>query len=93
MLWFDHALLPTGWARRVRVTVAAGLIESVTADEVNVERGTAMVWTRCNVRLYGTNQESLTCLYWERVKGKWRTFMQYRIRGIKAGGVGTPVLL
>ena len=31
-LFFDHALLPTGWARDVRLTVADGTIASVTAD-------------------------------------------------------------
>ncbi|MES2755075.1 MAG: formimidoylglutamate deiminase [Pseudomonadota bacterium] len=32
MLWFERALLPSGWARRVRLTVADGLIVSVTTD-------------------------------------------------------------
>ena len=29
---FEHALLPTGWARNVRVLVEAGTIISVTRD-------------------------------------------------------------
>ncbi len=29
-LWFDSALLPSGWARRVRITAGAGRVESVT---------------------------------------------------------------
>jgi formiminoglutamate deiminase len=31
-LFFDHALLPGGWAREVRVRIADGAIASVTAD-------------------------------------------------------------
>lgn len=31
-LWFEHALLPTGWTRHVRVTLAKGRIGSVQAD-------------------------------------------------------------
>jgi len=31
-LWFDSALLPSGWARRVRITAGGGCIESVTTD-------------------------------------------------------------
>ena len=31
-LWFESALLPLGWASRVRVTAAHGRIEQVTAD-------------------------------------------------------------
>jgi len=31
-LWFESALLPSGWARRVRVTSSAGRIERVSAD-------------------------------------------------------------
>lgn len=57
-------------------------IHDVTADEINEEKGTAMVWIRCNVRLYGTQQQSLTRVYWEAVNGNWRCFMQYRMRGI-----------
>lgn len=34
-LWFDQALLPSGWADRVRVTIAGGLVASV---EAGVER-------------------------------------------------------
>jgi len=30
-LFFRHALLPTGWAARVRITVADGLIATVQA--------------------------------------------------------------
>jgi len=29
-LFFDHALLPSGWARDVRITVADGTIAAVT---------------------------------------------------------------
>ncbi|MGO8609037.1 formimidoylglutamate deiminase, partial [Rhizobium johnstonii] len=29
MLWFERALLPDGWAERVRVTFADGLVASV----------------------------------------------------------------
>lgn len=32
MLWVERALLPTGWSERVRVTLAGGLIASVTRD-------------------------------------------------------------
>ena len=32
MLWFERALLPDGWAERVRVTFAAGLVASVECD-------------------------------------------------------------
>src|ERR1700749_1170471 len=31
-LWFESALLPSGWASHVRVTAANGRIERVTAD-------------------------------------------------------------
>src|SRR5882762_11684328 len=31
-LWFESALLPNGWASRVRVTAANGRIERVTTD-------------------------------------------------------------
>src|SRR5262245_15182139 len=37
-LFFDHALLPSGWARDVRVGVADGVIASVAA---NAERADA----------------------------------------------------
>lgn len=35
-LWFDQALLPSGWARSVRLTLADGRISAV---EIGVERG------------------------------------------------------
>jgi formiminoglutamate deiminase len=31
-IFFNHALLPAGWARNVRITLADGRIETVTAD-------------------------------------------------------------
>ena len=31
-LWFESALLPSGWARGVRVTASAGRIEGVSTD-------------------------------------------------------------
>jgi cytosine/adenosine deaminase-related metal-dependent hydrolase len=31
-LWFESSLLPTGWARSVRLTSSAGRIERVSAD-------------------------------------------------------------
>jgi formimidoylglutamate deiminase len=31
-LWFEAALLPSGWAREVRLTASAGRIEQLTAD-------------------------------------------------------------
>lgn len=31
-LWFDHALLPDGWARGVRLTLADGVISAVDVD-------------------------------------------------------------
>ncbi|MHA4926834.1 hypothetical protein, partial [Enterococcus faecium] len=31
-LWFESALLPQGWAKRVRITSVNGQIERVTAD-------------------------------------------------------------
>src|SRR5271165_2265126 len=32
MLWFQSALLPGGWAREVRITVADGRIAEIVAD-------------------------------------------------------------
>ena len=32
-LWFESALLPSGWASRVRLTVRDGYIASITPEE------------------------------------------------------------
>lgn len=45
-LWFGQALLPTGWARKVRLTIAGGLISSVGIGveraPFEVDNGTAL---------------------------------------------------
>ena len=55
-LWFERALLPTGWADRVRITVRDGLIEAVEASveaSADDERNGAVVPALCNVHSHG----------------------------------------
>ena len=52
VLWFEAALLPTGWASNVRVTVKDGLIGSVESDRsdtAGAERAGVVVPGLCNV--------------------------------------------
>ncbi|MBA3895917.1 MAG: formimidoylglutamate deiminase [Sphingomonadaceae bacterium] len=55
-LWFAHALLPQGWAERVRIGLAGGRIASVeagVAPESSGERYGAAVPGLCNVHSHG----------------------------------------
>jgi formiminoglutamate deiminase len=51
-LWFDQALLPDGWARRVRVSIEAGRIATITRDTdpaLTDERHAVALPGMCNV--------------------------------------------
>lgn len=55
-LWFDLALLPDGWARQVRISIANGVIENVQPNAVSRElddrHGIALPGM-CNVHSHG----------------------------------------
>jgi len=56
ILWFERALLPQGWADRVRITVGGATIAAVEADVDSVpgdERHGAVVPGLCNVHSHG----------------------------------------
>jgi formiminoglutamate deiminase len=55
-LWFERALLPQGWAERVRIGVGDGRIASIEADaepDATDERGGAALPGLCNVHSHG----------------------------------------
>lgn len=55
-LWFENALLPDGWARRVRIGISGGGIASVEADVAPLpgdERYGAALPGLCNVHSHG----------------------------------------
>lgn len=55
-LWFETALLPAGWADRVRITIADGKIATIEAGvdaEVNDERHAIAIPGLCNVHSHG----------------------------------------
>jgi formiminoglutamate deiminase len=81
-LWFETALLPTGWAKRVRLTIAAGVIAAVQTDATarpDDERGAIAVPGLGNVHSHGF-QRGMAGLTEYRGSGEddfwsWRTLM------------------